>query len=75
MTRYPEKLQPMPTDRCNHITCKGMAVFGEEYLTSRDEVDRSHSFECHKTHNALGPDAALVSLSSCVSGRSCFEEI
>lgn len=51
-------LMKMPMNRCRSITCKGMGVFGEDYLTPVDERNRSSDFMCVKTQNALGPDGA-----------------
>ena len=66
---------PLPATRCRHIMCKGMGVFGEEYMTPADEHKRTTDFWCFHTQSVLGPDSALVTLSRCSSGRSCYESL
>jgi hypothetical protein len=75
MKKDPSHLMRMPMNRCQHITCKGMEVYGNDYLTPINELDRSHDFECAKTHRVMGPDGALVILSQCTPDRECYEPL
>ena len=67
------EMQTIPLERCRHLTSKGLRLFGDEYRTPVDDVARTNDFWCQRTHNALGPDAALVVLSRCTPARSCYE--
>lgn len=66
---------PMPRQRCLHLTCKGMQIYGDHYLTPVNEMDRTNDFWCQQTHNVLGPDGALVMLSQCSPSRECYEAL
>ena len=72
---YRKPMQPMPLTRCQNLTCKGMQVFGDEYMTPVDDAHRSTDFWCVKTQNVLGPDGALVVLTSCTPSRECYEAL
>jgi hypothetical protein len=65
----------MPTTRCRHIFCKGMGIFGDDYRTPVDDLDRTNDFWCQQTLNVLGPDNGLVMLSRCTAERSCHEPL
>lgn len=65
----------IPLDRCRHITCSGMQVYGNDYMTPVDERYRSDDFQCAKTQRVLGPDGTLVLLSQCTPERSCYEPL
>lgn len=65
-----------PLVRCQHILCKEMLVFGDEYLLSKPDVDESGTgFWCQLTQSCRGPDGELVAMKRCVAGRGCFAEL
>lgn len=75
MTDYKPAMIPVPLTRCQHITCKGMQIYGNDYKTPENELMRTNDFWCGRTQNVLGPDGGLVVLSKCVAGRGCYEEL
>jgi hypothetical protein len=66
-------MQPIPAERCRHITSKGLRIFGDDYKTPADEDARTNDFWCQKTQTVLGPDKGLVVLSRCNVERGCYE--
>ena len=70
---YPRK--PMPLERCQHIMCKGMEVYGDDYQTPEDEDHRSNDFWCMKTQTVIGPDGKSVALTICDPNRNCHEAL
>jgi hypothetical protein len=75
MSDFKPAMIPIPMDRCQHITCKGLLIWGNEYKTPEDESCRTNDFWCTQTQKALGPDGGLVMLSRCNASRGCFEQL
>lgn len=75
MNEFKTERRPIGTDRCRHLTSKGMRVFGAEYQTPTDETERTTDFWCVKSQSVLGPDGALVLLSRCSTERNCYENL
>ncbi len=72
---YKSPMQPIPAERCRHITSKGLRIFGDDYRTPENEDARTNDFWCQKTQTVLGPDKALVVLSRCNASRGCYEAL
>ncbi|MGF1580535.1 MAG: hypothetical protein ACFCD0_14330 [Gemmataceae bacterium] len=60
--------------RCIHLTCKSMAVFGEDFEQDPEYQAGMVEFECIKTTGNIGPDRGDVSMEYCCnSKRRCYE--
>jgi hypothetical protein len=65
-----------PRTRCQHILCKEMLVFGDEYLATKSDVDETGTgFWCQRTQTARGPDGDLVAMRRCIAGRTCYQPL
>ena len=70
MSDAPTPYQP----RCIFLTCKAMAVFGENFEMDPDYQAGITDFTCTQTCRGVGPDGDEVSLELCSNAeRPCFQ--
>jgi hypothetical protein len=61
--------------RCMFLTCKSMAVYGEDFQNDPEFQAGMVEFQCLKTFRNLGPDGEELSLDLCSNPeRGCFQE-
>jgi hypothetical protein len=61
--------------RCIFLTCKSMAVYGENFQDDPEFQAGMVHFQCLKTFQNLGPDGDELSLDLCSNPeRGCFQE-
>ena len=71
MSETPTPYRP----RCMYLTCKAMAVYGENFEMDPDYQAGMVDFTCTQTCRGLGPDRGEVSLDLCSNPeRPCFQE-
>jgi hypothetical protein len=69
------ELQQTPTQRCKHLHCKSMMVYGEDFASDPDYQAGMTDFWCLKTSRNMGPDDDLVDLEECsIASRPCYQE-
>jgi hypothetical protein len=61
--------------RCIFLTCKSMAVYGEDFLNDPEFQAGMVEWQCLKSCRNLGPDGGELSLELCSNQeRSCYQE-
>ena len=61
--------------RCCNLTCKSMAVYGEEFESDPEYQAGNAEMTCLCTSMPYGPDSQLVSLELCSDpARDCYRE-
>jgi hypothetical protein len=69
------ELQQLPTQRCKHLHCKSMMVYGEDFMSDPDFQAGLTDFWCMKTSKSIGPDDDHVDLEDCsLTTRPCYQE-
>ncbi len=61
--------------RCIHLSCKSMAVYGEDFEKDPEYQQGMVDFVCLCTQKSYGPDGASATLEDCrEQGRGCFQD-
>jgi hypothetical protein len=60
---------------CGRLRSKKYYLLGRPALCAEDILDGSQHCWCHRTKQAVGPDAGMVHPDECIAGRSCFEPL
>jgi hypothetical protein len=66
---------PAQANRCIHLRCKSMLVFGENYEMDPEYQAGMTEFWCLLTAKGQGPDGEEASMNQCRNPeRSCYQE-
>lgn len=61
--------------RCVHLTCKSMQVYGEDFEQDPEYQAGMVEFWCTQTFKAQGPDGGFTSVEMCSNPeRTCYTE-
>ena len=61
--------------RCVHLTCKSMEIYGEDFEDDPEYQDGLAEFWCTETFKNQGPDGESVGMDTCCNQeRECFQE-